>query len=222
MVLQGYNVDIRHIPGKKNPADSLSRQLITDALVRKSSVTDANAEYVQRLRVPEDATNEQIQDALYRLFNSSPQGKDSQIQADSGPQGQTVLSKQTPQGSILSTNEEQCPQGNQSKQIIAATAVSKVQLDNSFKDSLHSLLQHESPYAEILQELQSGTRQVVRNSLVFKRMHGILYVHDQNQDVDLDFWRIVVPDDEQNENPGSTGVALHPLQCTSWNSTYHS
>ncbi|MCV6611750.1 MAG: Ty3/Gypsy family RNase HI domain-containing protein, partial [Amphritea sp.] len=25
-VLQGYDVDIRHIPGKKNPADSLSRQ----------------------------------------------------------------------------------------------------------------------------------------------------------------------------------------------------
>ena len=33
-VLQGYNVDIRHIPGKKNPADSLNCQLVTDALVR--------------------------------------------------------------------------------------------------------------------------------------------------------------------------------------------
>ena len=73
-VLQGYNVDIRHIPGKKNPADSLSRQLVTDALVRKSSVTDANAEYVQRLRVPEDATNEQIQTALHKLFHQGPQG----------------------------------------------------------------------------------------------------------------------------------------------------
>ena len=133
---------------------------------------------------------------LYRLFNSSPQGRDSQIQQIQGPQGQTVLSDQTPQGSILSTNEEKCPQGNHSRQIIAATAVSKVQLDNSFKDSLHSLLQHGSPYAEVLQELQTGTRQVARNSLVFKRMHGILYVHDQNQDVDLDFWRIVVPDDK--------------------------
>ena len=55
-VLQGYDLDIRHIPGKKNPADSLSRQLVTDALVRKSSVTDANAEYVQKLRVPKNAT----------------------------------------------------------------------------------------------------------------------------------------------------------------------
>ena len=139
-MLQGYNVDIRHIPGKKNPADSLSRQLVTDALVRKSSVTDANAEYVQKLRVPEDATHEQIQEALHKLFNSSPQVRDSQSNQIQGPQGQTVLSNQTPQGSILATNEEQCSQGEQSKKIIAATVVSKVQLDNSFKDSLHSLL----------------------------------------------------------------------------------
>ena len=47
-ILQGYNVDIRHIPGKKNPADSLSRQLVSDALVRKGSVKDVNAEYVHK------------------------------------------------------------------------------------------------------------------------------------------------------------------------------
>ncbi|MCV6613271.1 MAG: Ty3/Gypsy family RNase HI domain-containing protein, partial [Amphritea sp.] len=56
-ILQGYNVEIRHIPGKKNPADSLSRQLISDALVRKESVKAANAEYVTRLRVAENATD---------------------------------------------------------------------------------------------------------------------------------------------------------------------
>ena len=37
-VMQGYDLDIRHIPGKKNPADSLSRQLRQDALGRKSQV----------------------------------------------------------------------------------------------------------------------------------------------------------------------------------------
>ena len=111
-VLQGYNVDIRHIPGEKTPADSPNRQLITDALVRKFSVTHDNAEYVQQLRVLENTTNEQIQDALYKLFNSSPQGRDNQIGEIQGPQGQTVLSEQTPQGSIPSTDEKQCPQGN--------------------------------------------------------------------------------------------------------------
>ena len=132
-VLQGYNVDIRHIPGKKNPADSLSRQLVTDALVRKSSVTDANAEYVQRLRVPADATNEQIQAALHQLFNQGPQGTKEEI-----------------------------------KSVIAATAVSRVQINDSLKNSLHSYLQHESPYAEILEQLNGGTKQVSQNSLFFK------------------------------------------------------
>ena len=32
------------------------------------------------------------------------------------------------------------------------------------------------------------------NYLVFKKMNGILAVHNRNQDKDLDFWRIVVPD----------------------------
>ena len=42
-------MEIKHIPRKKNPADSLSHQLVADALVRKGSVKDANAEYVKKL-----------------------------------------------------------------------------------------------------------------------------------------------------------------------------
>ena len=46
--------------------------------------------------------------------------------------------------------------------MVATTAISKIQLDNQFKNSLNSLLQHEIPYAEILEELSRGTRQVRR------------------------------------------------------------
>ena len=67
-ILQGYNVEIRHIPGKRNPADSLSRQLISDALVRKDSVKDANPDYVMRLRVDDKATDEDIQNALHKFI----------------------------------------------------------------------------------------------------------------------------------------------------------
>ena len=96
-VLQGYNLEIRHIPGKRNPADSLSGQQLSDALVRKSSVTDANAVYVQKLRVPADATDEQIQEALHQLFRSSPQARFSKSEKIQGPQGQSE-SVQDPQG----------------------------------------------------------------------------------------------------------------------------
>ena len=73
-ISQGYNVGIRHIPGKKNPADSLRRQLVSDALVQKGSVKDTNEEYVMRLRAPANASDEEIQSALRQLFSQSVQG----------------------------------------------------------------------------------------------------------------------------------------------------
>ena len=68
-ILQGYDIDIQHIPGKHNPADSLSRQSVNYALKRKSSVHDANAAYVQQLRIAENASDEEIQAALSKLFH---------------------------------------------------------------------------------------------------------------------------------------------------------
>ena len=84
---------------------------------------------MQRLRVPENATNEQIQVALHQLFNQGPQGKSVQSREEQGHQGRAIVKTSGPQGTE-----------NEVKSIIAATAVSKVQLDNSFRDSLHSFL----------------------------------------------------------------------------------
>ena len=59
-------------------------------------------------------------------------------------------------------NEDSDPQDIKRRStMVAATAISRVQVDNEFKDSLHSFLQHEVPYAEILKELLEGTRQVI-------------------------------------------------------------
>ena len=108
-------MEIRHIPGKKNRVDYLSRQLISDALVRKGSVKYANSEYVQRLRVSPEASYSEIQSALHQLFNQGPQG-----QSTEDPQGH----------SILSIDQAQCPQGNFMPElkpsIIAATSISKL------------------------------------------------------------------------------------------------
>ena len=185
-VLQGYEVEIRHIPGKKNPADSLSRQLISDALVRKGSVKDTNSEYVQRLRVSQEASDLEIQSPLHQLFNQGPQRQSTNY-------SQSQL--------VLSNNQAQCPQGNFSSKfkpsIIAATAVSKLQLDNSFKNYLCSLLQQEAPYSEILQELEAGRTNVQQNENVYKMLNEILLVHQLRQDAELDYWRIVVPDNKK-------------------------
>ena len=180
-VLQGYDVDIRHIPGKKNPADSLSRQHVADALVRKTSVTDANASYVQKLRVAKDATDDEVQAALHELFKSSPQGHSvTAIQVQAQDQTKSVQDQDT----IKTVS------------VLASTAISKIRLDDELKNSLASAIRREMPYADVLTQLQAGTRQVTSYDVTYKILNSLLVMHDQKQDVSLDFWRIIVPDDE--------------------------
>ena len=72
-VIQGYNLEIRHIPGKQNPANTLSKQDKKDALGRKMAVHDANADLVRELRIPSDADDNAIQEALMKLFSAQVQ-----------------------------------------------------------------------------------------------------------------------------------------------------
>ena len=53
------------------------------------------------------------------------------------------------------------------------------------------------------------------NNLIFKIISSLLMVHDQKQDASLDFWRIVVPEDEKIEERiiqelHSTPYSAHP------------
>ena len=59
-ILLGYNLEICHVLGKRNPADTLSRQDNKDALGRKTVVHNANAYLVRELRVPSDADDSAI------------------------------------------------------------------------------------------------------------------------------------------------------------------
>ena len=70
---------------------SLSAQVLGDAAPLGGGVTS----YVQKLRVAENATDEEIKIALHQLFSYSPQGPSSR-QDQLAPQGQSVLSY--PQG----------------------------------------------------------------------------------------------------------------------------
>ena len=127
---------------------------------------------------------------MFQSISIKPQVK-SKTQGNQDPQGRSILAE-LPQGEIQSINDDSGPQGTNFS-ILAPTAISKIQLDNSLKNSLHTELQSESPYSEILQDLSGGTRQIIKNNSIFKRMNRILVVHDQSQDTELDFWRIVGP-----------------------------
>ena len=140
-------------------------------------MTDANASYVQELRVAEKATDDEIRAALHQLFNNGPQGPTRQ-QDQLAPQGHSVL--QYPQGT--NSVEDASPQGTTtSKAILSSTAISKFQLDSTIKNSLTSVLRQEAPYSQILVELEGGARQTHLNDLIFKILNSLLVVHKRKQ-----------------------------------------
>ena len=138
--------------------------------------------------------------------SNGPQGhlKSSQL-FNNGPQGPTIARSVSPSrafnfavpSQVRISVEDASPQGTTTtKAILSSTAISKIQLDPEIKNLLTSALHREAPYSQILQELEGGARQTILNDLIFKIVNSLLMVHDRKQDVSLDFWRIVVPDDE--------------------------
>ena len=200
-ILQSYNVDIQHIPGKRNPADSLSRQSVTDALVKKSSVHDANEAYVQQLRVPEDATDDQIKEALAKLFqkNDGIHSKGSVLKMSSKSIDQAQEQILDQYSSVPSRLDDQAQKSDQDQAKIAVLR-SGVILDVQFKKEVHSLLEKESPYMEILAELGEGRVEIKKNKEKFKIKRGMLVIHRDDQDTDLDYWRMIIPDSTSVKN----------------------
>ena len=99
--MQGYNLEIRHIPGKKNPADTLSRQDKKDALGRKTAVHDANADLVRELRVPSNADDSAIQEALMKLFNAQVQEQIKDRLKSDAVEGQASRAKRSVEDQAL-------------------------------------------------------------------------------------------------------------------------
>ena len=77
--MQGYNLEIWHISGKRNPTITLSRQDKKDALGRKIAVHDKNANLVKALHVPSEADDSAIQEALMQIFNAQVQDQSESV-----------------------------------------------------------------------------------------------------------------------------------------------
>ena len=152
------NVDIQHIPGKRNPADSLSRQSVKDALVRRSSVHDANAAYVQRLRVPKNASDSVIQAALNRIFSQNMGTEDQSVlkmsSQDNVQYQEQILNQLKPEISVQEQVQDQCPRSVEKCKL--SILRSGVLIDAEFKNKIHELLKNESLYDSIIEELEAG------------------------------------------------------------------
>ena len=70
-ILQGYDMDIRHIPGKVNPADIITRQIKMEDDIYSGQVKQVDQTLVDQLRIASDATNAQIQEKLKQLYSTA-------------------------------------------------------------------------------------------------------------------------------------------------------
>ena len=167
-ILQSSIVDIQHIPGKSNLADSLSRQSVTDALVKKSSVHDANEAYVEQLPVPEDATDDQIKEALTKLFqrNDEVNSENSVLKMSNKSIDQDQEQVLNQYSSVPSRLSDQAQRSDQDQAKISVLR-SGVILDVELKREVHFLLEKESPYMEILTELKEGRVEIKKNKEKF-------------------------------------------------------
>ena len=232
-VMQGYNLEIRHIPGKRNPADTLSRQDKKDALGRKTAVHDANADLVRELRAPSDADDSAIQEALMRLFNAQVRGQLETVSVE----GQAVRAKRSvidsdqalkaqisdqalkasvsdqissiQSSSIRPESESKTSRSVQfktsvpvsssspsSNQCTLAVGRSSIQIENSLREKIYSLLKNDILYQDIIEEIEStGMNEIKRGQEKYRKQKNLLMIHVTGQPDDVQYWRVVVPDD---------------------------
>ena len=67
-ILQGYDVEIQHIPGAKNPSDALTRKHWVEDKRLNEAVKKQDANLVKILKLMEDAADTDIQAALDKFF----------------------------------------------------------------------------------------------------------------------------------------------------------
>ena len=131
-ILQGYDIEIRHIPGKVNPADTLTRQAWAGDAGEVARVKDIDREVVDMIRVAESATDQDIQAKLRELYSSSEEREKIQHAQES------ILSEiRTEEGSA-----------------ILSVASSRVTVSNEFRARLVRGILADEDYVDIYEKLQ--------------------------------------------------------------------
>ena len=76
-----------------------------------------------------------------------------------------------------------------------------VTLQPDLKQQINFLLMSEEPYSTILEEINStGSREVTRGRMKYRKRNGLLCIHQEDQSEDVEYWRVVIPDDTDCKN----------------------
>ena len=146
-ILHGYNIEIKHIPGKINPADALTRQIQIQDVEYANEVKREDQDWVQNLRISPDADDTIIQQKLNDLYSK----------ASLQDQKQRAM-----QCILPDVQTEQCA--------VLAVSQSSVSIDSTMKQRMMTELRNDDQYSTIIDLLEDPNQpnEVQRNEKKYR------------------------------------------------------
>ena len=174
--LQGYDIDIQHIPGARNPTDSFTRSDWLGTGKFSKNVKNEDNELVKFLRVHPNATDAEVQETLSKLFKKEIDCISAGLR----------LGKET---TVV----------NHPKLMIARTSIG---INDELKEKIIEKQAIEQPWGRIREEmLEKEMKFYYENKRKYKLENGILYIGKQDKnDNTVKYWRVIVPDDRDIRN----------------------
>ncbi len=138
---------------------------------------------VQRLRLSSDAIDQQIQEAISQLFQKRTcEDTESDLR-------------------IQTTADDRSDSKSDQARAKLLVYRSTTQLTDDLRQSIRDSLLQESYYADLIDELENiDQNELVMGPKKYKMKHKILLVHQRSQGDDVDYWRVVIPDDMDLKN----------------------
>ena len=192
--MQSYDCSIEHIPGKTNPTDGLSRRHWDTERGAADLSKAQDKDLLELLRVKEDASDDEIKEALHRVFKhkSSGETQENKIVLTAGELVGEASGDALFRHSFLEGEQDSedffFPQSTPKLMVTRAS----VTVDNSLLREMMQLLRSEDPYADIISRLENETQEVLVGSLKYRLRHGFLKVHRGDVE-DGRYWKTVVP-----------------------------
>ena len=159
-MLQSYDCLIEHIPGFKNPADSISKRWGGKKLVNVTA-KEEDTGFVKILRVKKNASDQDIQKALNQVFGR--QKATTGLPEDVQDYGHLLLDDEE-------VGEDSWFYPSSSMATLAMIRLT-VRVDRGIRHAMMDLLRSKSPYDEIIARQESEDVQEVNKGLYKYRLH---------------------------------------------------
>lgn len=167
-ILQAYKMEIKHIPGPKNPADSLTRRAWIKDKAEQEKLKSDEAAWVHKWRDVDLSSNEAIRAALEEMFKPK-----STIETTVDNDRETLI--------------EPLP--------VLMVGRTVTTLNDDLKMEIQNAVEIDEAYKMVLEELQKpGVQEWKTSEGVFKLRHGRLHFHSERKDYTRgQYWKLVIP-----------------------------